>query len=126
MSIRRYFLKSPVVFAIATALLSSASAVAQASATATGTRHGVSPDISSISCSSGTAWVKLSGSNGDHCYTGNGTVRVDLSGVSQERIVGSHLVCVTLSGMSQLCAVGPRVLNIQPPGQVLEIAISSG
>ena len=90
---------------------------------ATVPHHANLPATSKVPCSSISVWLKLFGSSGENCYTGNGTKLVDLPGVREEQIVGRHEVCLrTSSGVR--CALGPGTFFFLPV-TVTEITIST-
>lgn len=85
--------------------------------------NGVTPGISKAPCSS--AWLRLWGSKGESCYSGNGALVVDLPRVDREQIVGRHAVCLSGSAALVVCTTGPGTFGISPPLLVKEITISS-
>jgi hypothetical protein len=103
----------------AVAILSGAVTPAASAAITSG---GLSPDTSVAACGSNSAWVKLWGSLGEACYTGNGTILVHRPGVYTEQIVGLHTVCLSV-GSETRCTTGPAKFQIIPPVQVNEISI---
>jgi hypothetical protein len=70
------------------------------------TRQATTPDTSPAKCSS--AWLRLRGSNGESCYSGNGSLVVNLPGVYYEQI---------------LCTTGPGNFGISPPATIRGINI---
>jgi hypothetical protein len=111
----------------AVALISAVSAPAASAATASRARL-AAPVISKISCSSSAVWLRLSGSSGNDCYTGNGTDAVHIPGVTGEKISGAHDVCLTFTAAGKVghsCAVGPITLAISPAITVTSIVIST-
>jgi hypothetical protein len=111
-----------IAAAIAAVMMLSGTAIPAASAAVTSGAQGLSPDTSVASCGSNSARVKLWGSLGEACYTGNGTILVHRPGVYQEQIVGLHTVCLSV-GSGTRCASGPAKFRITPPVQVDEISI---
>lgn len=80
------------------------------------------PDTSPAKCSS--AWLRLWGSNGESCYSGNGPILVNLPGVSYEQIIGTHNTCVySQADLRIFCAAGPGSFGISPPITIREISI---
>jgi hypothetical protein len=91
-------------------------------ANAAATRQATTPDTSPAKC--GSAWLRLRGSNGESCYSGNGSLVVNLPGVYYEQIIGTHSVCVYAQADRQIfCAVGPGSFSISPPITIREINI---
>lgn len=83
------------------------------------------PDTVHSSCTS--AWLRLWGTSGEHCYTGNGSLTVNLPGVNRAQVVGKHLACLSTGpARRDLCVNGPGTVLIQPPAEVIKIVISSG
>jgi hypothetical protein len=78
-----------------------------------------------VLCSTSNAWLRLSDSTGENCYSGNGDEVVNLPGVSKEQIVGVHTVCLYASPSSAGCATGPATISIFPPAHVEQIFIST-
>lgn len=62
-----------------------------------------SPDINPVPCASSSTWVRLYSTTGEHCYTGNGTVTVNLFGVHEMRVFGLRDVCLTLVPLKRIC-----------------------
>jgi len=86
------------------------------------TRQATTPDTSPAKCSS--AWLRLRGSNGESCYSGNGSLVVNLPGVYYEQIIGTHSVCVYAQADRQiLCTTGPGNFGISPPATIRGINI---
>jgi hypothetical protein len=84
----------------------------------------VTPATSVVSCSASNVWLRLWGTLGQSCYTGNGTILVNLPGVNREQIIGVHTVCLrTLS--ASFCATGPGTFVTRPPGTIRSITIST-
>jgi hypothetical protein len=82
------------------------------------------PDTTVARC--GTAWLRLWGSLGERCYTGNGVIGVNLTGVNREQIVGTHTVCLTTARVPTVrCVIGPRTVVILPPLSVTRVLIST-
>jgi hypothetical protein len=85
-------------------------------------RRQAPPDTSPTKCSS--AWLRLWGSNGENCYTGNGSLVVNLPGVYYEQIIGIHSVCIYAQADGQIfCAVGPGSFGISAPITISRINI---
>ena len=83
-----------------------------------------SPATGVVSCLSSNVWLRLWGTLGETCYTGNGIILVNLSGVRREQILGIHTVCLrTISSVR--CARGPRTLTYIPPVAVRAITITT-
>ena len=100
--------------------LSGATTTAATAATASSPR--VTPDTGVISCLSPLVWLRLWANLGETCYSGNGNIFVNRSGVYQEQIVGLHTVCLYSPGVAR-CSTGPRIIRIFPPINVREITI---
>jgi hypothetical protein len=82
------------------------------------------PDTSVVRCTASDLWLELQGSTGDACFTGNGSLAVNLPGVYHEQIIGTHTVCVSAQGGRQvLCAAGPGSFGISPPTTIRGINI---
>jgi hypothetical protein len=77
-----------------------------------------------VPCGSTTVWLRLWGSLGETCYTGNGTIVVNLRGVNREQILGIHTVCLRTISLVR-CARGPRTLTYLPPVAVSAITITT-
>jgi hypothetical protein len=71
------------------------------------------------------AWLRLWGALGERCYTGNGTIVANLSGVNREQIAGTHTVCLTITPHPIICATGPRLIGIAPPVHISRIVITT-
>ena len=82
-------------------------------------------NTSSSSCTSSKVWLRLWGSLGEKCYTGNGIEVANLSGVSKEQIIGHHRVCLYTSVSSASCTTGPGTFGRVPPIRVIQIRIST-
>ena len=74
-------------------------------------------------CTSRTAWLKLSAAIGERCYTGNGTIVVNLAGVRAGQIVGRHTVCLVTTPILEHCATGPVTFLVTPPALVRSVSI---
>ena len=81
------------------------------------------PDTSAAPCRA--AWLRLWGALGERCYTGNGIIIANLSGVHREQIAGTHTVCLTIARHPVTCATGPRLVGIAPPVHVSRIVITT-
>ena len=103
--------------------LSGATTTAASAATASSPR--VTPDTGVISCLSPLVWLRLWANLGETCYSGNGNIFVNRSGVYQEQIVGLHTVCLYGQGIFGRCSTGPNPhpVRIFPPINVREITI---
>ena len=96
---------------------------AASSANAAATRR-ATPDTSTAKCSS--AWLRLWGSKGESCYSGDGSLAVDLPGIYRAQIVGEHQACLSAADeFKTLCMTGPGTFAISPPVQVLLITITT-
>jgi len=86
-----------------------------------------SPAIKPVSCSSSSAWVKLFGTTGEHCYTGNGIRIVNLPGVREMKISGRHDVCLTLTPIRRTCypTTRTRTVLFRPPVNVRLVSIAT-
>ncbi len=84
----------------------------------------ISPAVSSESCGASSVWLRLWGSSGEHCYTGNGSLQVSLAGVNREQVLGSREACLE-SGTRRSCLAGPASAAISPPITVTEITLRS-
>ena len=88
------------------------------------TPNAATPDTSVAPCAS--AWLRLWGLLGERCYTGNGVILVNLTGVNREQIVGVHTVCLTTAPVTTIrCAIGPRTVTIVPALRVTRIRITT-
>ena len=95
---------------------------AASTANAAATRQASTADKSPAKCSS--AWLRLRGSNGENCYSGNGSLAVNLPGVYYEQIIGTHSVCVYAQADSQIfCTTGPGSFGLSPPITIRSINI---
>jgi type 1 fimbria pilin len=108
----------------AVGMLVVAVATSASAAITTGTTR-TTLNINPVSCSSSSAWLILRSSLGDKCYTGNGSLTVDLPSVSAEQIIGVHEVCLYVSPATVRCATGPAALILHPPARVIQVSISS-
>lgn len=108
--------------ALAAGIMLSAAAVPAASAARTIGPQSARPDTTVTSCA-GSYWLKLTGSLGPTCYTGNGNIIVNRPGVSQEQIVGKHTVCLYIGSHQISCKTGPATVKIIPPVQVSGVTI---
>jgi hypothetical protein len=108
--------------ALAAGIMLSAAAVPAASARTAGPQS-ARPDTTVTSCASGSHWLKLTGSLGPTCYTGNGNIIVNRPGVDQEQIVGTHTVCLYIGSHQISCKTGPATIKITPPVQVSAVTI---
>jgi hypothetical protein len=109
----------------ATVLLPASMTTSAALAAAVGPGRLAEPDISHISCGASDVWLQLLGSAGESCYTGNGSQVVNLAGVYQERIIGTHEVCLSISGGAMQCVLGPGTIEFRPAARVTAISIST-
>jgi hypothetical protein len=111
---------------LAAAVLLAASVTAPAALGASaGIGRPAASDTSRVSCSAGDVWLELFGSAGERCYTGNGSLVVDLAGVDKERIIGTHQVCLSINGGVVRCVLGPGTIEFRPAALVLSISIST-
>jgi hypothetical protein len=84
----------------------------------------VTPATSVVSCAASNVWLRLWGTLGQSCYSGNGTIVVNLPGVIREQIIGVHTVCLR-SGSAIGCVTGPGTLMHEPPVTVRAITIAT-
>lgn len=118
MSLRRVRIAALAIVPLA---LCAAGGTAASASTAAGNAV---PATSTRSCGSSGVWLRLWGSSGEHCYTGDGSLVVSLTGVSKEQILGRHDACLT-SGTRRSCLAGPASVAISPPVTVTGITLSS-
>jgi hypothetical protein len=117
--------KRIAVILAAAGMLVVAVATSASAAITTGTTRTTTLNINPVSCSSSSAWLILRSSLGYKCYTGNGSLTVDLPSVSAEQIIGVHEVCLYVSPATVRCATGPAALILHPPARVIQVSISS-
>jgi hypothetical protein len=109
----------------ATVLLTASMPTSAALAASVGSGRPADPDTSHISCGASDVWLQIFGSAGESCYTGNGSLVVNLAGVYQERIIGTHEVCLSISGGAMRCVLGPGTIEFRPAARVAAISIST-
>jgi hypothetical protein len=111
--------------ALAAVIALSGATTTAASAAVAPSSPRVTPDTGVISCLSPLVWLKLWANLGETCYSGNGLVFVNRSGVYQEQILGRHTVCLYGPGVFGRCSTGPNPhpIRIFPPINVTEITI---
>jgi hypothetical protein len=96
---------------------------AGASAASTGGRAESAVATVTVPCFSTTVWLRLWGSLGERCFTGNGVELVNLPGVTRGQIIGFHRVCLYGRVPSVTCLTGPRIFRLVPPMWVTQIRI---
>jgi hypothetical protein len=80
------------------------------------------PDTSTAGCGAASVWLKVWGATGEHCYTGAGTLAVNLPGVYKAQVLGSHQACL-IATSREACGTGPAVLFINPAIGVRSISM---
>jgi hypothetical protein len=115
--------RSLAVALAALALVAAGTSTAQAAATSAARPAALS--TLPVSCASAKAWLRLTTSTGQHCYTGYGSYTVRLT-VRTEQIVGRRTACLTTTApVGRLCLTGPRIISLVPPSHVVTITIST-
>ena len=118
---RRYPLRAGLGIA-ATAVFTLSGISAASAATPQAPRTAI-PGTLPAPCTSRTAWLKLLAAVGERCYTGNGTIVVNLAGVRAGQIIGRHTVCLVTAPIAEHCATGPATFVIAPPALVRSVSI---
>jgi hypothetical protein len=98
---------------------------AGASAAGTTGQTGIAVGTRAVPCVLPTVWLRLWGSLGERCYTGNGATLVNLPRVSRGQVIGYHRVCLYARVLSVTCLTGPRTFIIVPPIWITQIRIST-
>jgi hypothetical protein len=101
-----------------------AGAAAPAASAATHGTPQIPMKTSPAPCSASSVWLKVWGSTGEHCYTGNGSIIVALPGVREAQVLGLHRACLYSPGRVT-CVTGPRVVFIIPPIYVRQVTLTT-
>lgn len=83
------------------------------------------PGSTPVPCTLNLVWLRLFAATGEHCYTGNGTLTVNLVGVRTERTTGEHTICLLIAPSAYDCETGPATLVFNPPATVLRVTINT-
>jgi hypothetical protein len=79
----------------------------------------------SVHCSASDVWLKIYGSTGEHCYSGTGSLRVDLPGVDRFQVVGSHAGSLSAADGHYFSFVGSGTYEISPPITLSKVTLTS-
>lgn len=108
---------------IATGMLGGMTA---ASATTLRPAQNAVPETTLVSCTSSLVWLRLFAATGEHCYTGNGTLIVNLAGVRTGQTTGEHTTCLFIALSAYVCETGgPVTFAFNPPANVRSVTIST-
>jgi len=109
---------------MAAVVLSVLAMTGQSAAAASSATPLTTPDIASAKCTAADVWLKVTGSTGVHCYTGKGSLVVDLPGVDRFQVIGAHSGSIGSSGHVFVFS-GAGTREISPPITVIEITINT-
>jgi hypothetical protein len=86
----------------------------------------VVPATSPAPCTLSSVWLRVWGTTGEHCYTGNGAIIVARPGVREAQVLGLHQACLySVSPVRVTCVTGPRLVFINPPIYVQRITLTT-
>ena len=115
--------RTQVALGIAATAIAALSGAPAAGATTMQAPHTAVSRTLPAPCISTLAWLKLWATVGERCYTGNGSVVVDLAGVRMGQIAGLHTVCLYTAPSARRCISGSATFRFTPPAYVRSVTI---
>jgi hypothetical protein len=117
--------RSRIAAGLAITIIATVMGASAADAAATSAPRNAVPRTVPAVCTPTAAWLKLRAATGEFCYTGNGTLVVDLPGVRAGQIAGRHRVCLYLSSRPSDCFSGPVTFRLIRPAYVRYVTITT-